>query len=442
MTHPGGVAEAIDRSTVHSRRGDWAGAIDHQRRAVALADELVAAAPDDAALRAGLGGLHYRLGSLHLAAGDPATAVAALDDAERAYAGSVGTVADAELSLADVLARRALAQSVRGWAASAEVDADGAVAIYLAVTGGDPAHPQRRDLARTLATNAATLASDGDPQVAVASANAALGYYGQPDSDSGGGDDPDTTDDSVAAGADGDTTDDSDSADGGYVFSAAAVSALLNFVDGRVVDGFLPAATIVARLPPDEDRQALEAELRVVDGMLSAAGTPVPFPPEFGRSLARLVLPNLRGRGLLWVPSSQWLDRAVAPTLPAAVQRHAGAAGQPTLAQELAGQDRPELIWTTPMRWWSGLSLDTVSRLAALAVEVLPRAYGDGRRLVLAAHTLFATAHRPRQGQPVPGPTAYLPTWQRLLEVAVDQCRVAGDDALAADLDGWRARVR
>ncbi|WFE26683.1 hypothetical protein O7623_25890 [Solwaraspora sp. WMMD791] len=427
MTYPGGVAEAVEQSTAHSRRGDWADAIDHQRRAVALAGELVAAAPDDTARRAGLGGLHYRLGSLHLAAGDPGAAVAALDDAERAYAGSVGAVADAELSLADVLARRALAQSVRGWAASAEVDADGAVAIYLAVTGGDPAHPQRRDLARVLAMNAATLAPDGDPQVAVASANAALGYYGH--SDDG------------ASGDGGDTTGGSDSVDGGYVFSAAAVSALLNFADGRVVDGFLPAVMIVARLPPDEDRQALEAELRVVDGMLSAAGTPVPFPPEFGRSLARLVLPNLRGRGLLWVPSSQWLDRAVAPTLPAAVQRHAASAGQPTLVRELAGQDRPELLWTTPMRWWSGLSLDTVSRLASLAVEVLPRAYGDGRRLTLAAHALFATAHRSRQGRPVPGPTAYLPTWRRLLEVAVDQCRAAGDDALAADLDGWRARV-
>ncbi|WFE21858.1 hypothetical protein O7621_00190 [Solwaraspora sp. WMMD937] len=135
------------------------------------------------------------------------------------------------------------------------------------------------------------------------SANAALGYYGHPDAN---GNDAD------------------DSVDSGYVHSAAVVSALLNFVDGRGVEGFVPAAVIAAGLPPGQARQALEAELRVVDGLLSMAGGPVPFPPEMG---------------------------------------------------------------------------------------------------------------------PPPEPAAYLPVWQRLLEVATGSCRAAGDHPLADDLDAWRARL-
>ncbi|ROO51007.1 hypothetical protein EDC02_5870 [Micromonospora sp. Llam0] len=422
------IDELVGESADHSRRGDWSAAVRCQRQAVELAGELADDAPDDVSRRTGLGGLCYRLGALHLADRDPAAAVAALDDAVRAYARLVATVPDAELSLADVLARRGLAQSVRGWAASAEVDADAAVLAYLSVTGGDPAHPRRRNLARVLASNAATLAPDGDPRLAIASANAALGYYGHADE---GGDSAD------ADGPDG-------TVDSGYVHSAAVVSALLNFVDGRVVEGFVPATVIAAGLPPGQARQALEAELRVVDGLLSTAGGPVPFPPEVGRGLARLVLPTVRDRGLLWVPADDWLDRAAQPALTTVVQRHAAGAGagQATLPEASTLRGDPALLWTTSMRWLSGLPLEAAVQLAAGAVEVLPTAYADGRRLALAAHALLASAYRAVPGRPPPDPAAYLPVWQRLLEVATDSCRAAGDHALADDFDAWRARLR
>lgn|GEM_PF-3394025 len=426
------IDELVGESADHSRRGDWSTAVRCQRQAVELAGELLDDAPDDVSRQTGLGGLCYRLGALHLADRDPAAAVAALDDAVRAYAGLVGTVPDAELSLADVLARRGLAQSVRGWAASAEVDADAAVLAYLSVTGGDPAHPRRRDLARVLASNAATLAPAGDPQLAIASANAALGYYGH-------GDEADEADEADEGGDGSDGT-----VDSGYVHSAAVVSALLNFVDGRVVEGFVPAAVIAAGLPPGQARQALEAELRVVDGLLSMAGGPVPFPPEMGRSLARLVLPTVRGRGLLWVPADDWLDRAAQPTLTAVLQRHTAGAGPATpLATATPGSD-PALLWTTSMRWLSGLPLEAAVQLATVAVDVLPTAsaYADGRRLALAAHALLASAYRAAPDRPPQDPAAYLPGWQRLLEVATDSCRAAGDHALADDFDAWRARLR
>ncbi|MFV2027867.1 hypothetical protein ACFHWV_25115 [Micromonospora sp. LOL_028] len=329
---------------------------------------------------------------------------------------------DAELTLADVLARRGLAQSVRGWAASAEVDVDTAVLACLSVTGGDPAHPRRRDLARVLASNAATLAPDGDPQLAIASANAALGYYGHPDA---GGNDAD------------------DSVDSGYVHSAAVVSALLNFVDGRVVEGFVPAAVIAAGLPPGQARQALEAELRVVDGLLSMAGGPVPFPPEMGRSLARLVLLTVRDRGLLWVPADDWLDRAAQPTLTAVAQRHTAGAGQATpletattpAIRRCSGPHRrggcPGCRWRRRCSWRRSPSTYCPRRRRT------PTDGGWHR-----PRTRCSPAHTgPPPDRPPPEPAAYLPVWQRLLEVATGSCRAAGDHPLADDFDAWRARL-
>ncbi|WP_326549337.1 hypothetical protein [Micromonospora sp. NBC_01813] len=414
------IAALIDESTGHSGRGDWAAAISCVRRAVELAGGLVADAVDDEHLRHGLGGLLYRLGSLYLADRDPAAAVTALDAAVQAYASLGGTGADAALLRADALARRGLAQSVRGRAASAAVDADEAVVVYLAATRGDPTSDRRRDLARVLATNAATLASDGDPQLAVASANAALGYFGCAE----------------GIGDDGEPVSEVDS---GYVYSAAVVSALVNFADARVAEGFLPATLIAANLPADQDQQALQNELKVINGLLSAGG-PVSFPLDFSRDLARLVLSNVRGRGLLWLPPDEWVDRPLRPTLTAALHRHAAACGDGPLADELTGLDRPELAWTTSMRWLSGMSPEVATRLAALAVEVLPTAYADGRRLALEAHASFATVHRPRPGQPAADPSTYLPAWRGLCVVAADAGRSAGDDALAADLTEWADR--
>ncbi|MFV2088081.1 hypothetical protein [Micromonospora sp. LOL_021] len=184
--------------------------------------------------------------------------------------------------------------------------------------------------------------------------------------------------------------------------------------------------------------------MQVVDGLLSMAGGPVPFPPEMGRSLAQLVLPTVRNRGLLWVPADDWLDRAAQPTLTAVLQRHPAGAGQATPLGTATSRSDPASLWTTSMRWLSGLPLQAAVQLATTAVDVLRTAsvYADGRRLALAAHALLASAYRAVPGRPPPDPAAYLPVWQRLLEVATDSCRASGDHALADDFDAWRARLR
>ncbi|MDG4767935.1 hypothetical protein O7632_28145 [Solwaraspora sp. WMMD406] len=428
----------IAESEQHSARRDFDAALGAQRHAADLARDLVSRSPQDARWRQGLGSLLYRHGALLLAVGEPAAAVSTLDEAERVYADLVGTVPEMEFFRADVLARRGLARSVAGRAVSAAVDADEAVITYLSVTGGDPRHPKRHDLARVLAMNAAILARHGDPDLAISSANAALGYFGYPGSD--GADQENDTDDTDAEnGADSDGY--VDAQDSGYVHSAATVSALLNFTDGRVAEGFLPAVVVFSNLRADDlpRARALETDLRLVDELL-VAGRSVPYPLDYGRELARKLLPVVRGRGLLWVPPDEWVERGARPTLAAVLRRHAADGSE--LDVQLSYQDSLELLWTGSMRWLPALPLATVLRLAELAVEVLPRSYADGLRLALDAHLLFATAHRRRAHLPTPDRHEYGQPWLRLLTVAAEATRATGDDELAADFAGWITAVR
>lgn len=416
-------------------RGRPAEAIAIQREAATEARKLAARFPDDLRLRQGLASVLYNLGSMLVSTGDVAAAVPELDDCLDLYESLSDAVADAGLLCADVRARRGLARAVLGQAASAIVDADAAVVAYLRATAGDPDHLLGGEVARVLSENAVVLARHGDPDLAVASADAALGYYASAAQRSPSGGLP--------------------APDGGYVRSAAAVSAMFHLAAGRLAEGFYAAVVITSNLAPEEVTESLDAELSQIGSLLKRSeeiSQPVPVPVDFGRMLAGALLPVLRDKGVLWLPggepgpaqpgdgSAGWPGWAIQPSLAAALGRHATRPRDADLVTDLTAGQPPELVWTPSMRW-PGRELDRGVRLAELAIDVLPRAYADGLRLALDAHALLTAGRRPRDEIAATAPGNYIPAWLLLLTETAIACRVAGDYSLAEDLAGLHAAI-
>jgi tetratricopeptide (TPR) repeat protein len=414
-------------------RGRGPEAVTIQREAAGEARKLAARFPDDLRLRQGLASVLYNLASMLVSAGDYAAALPELDDCLYLYESLTGAVADAGLLCADARARRGLAEAALGRAASAIVDADRAVLAYLEATEGDLDHPLLRDLARAVSVNAVVLARHGDPDLAVASADAALMYYGHASERSPGGRLP--------------------AEDGGYLRSAASVSAMFHLADGRLAESFYPAVIIVSNLAPGEVTESLEYEMAQIERLLARSeeiNRPIPVPVDFGRALAGALVPVLRDKGVLWLPGGEpgrgqsggpgWPGWDMQPTLEEALGRHATGPRDAALITDLtAGQPR-ELVWTPSMRW-PGRWLACGCRLAELAIETVPRAYADGLRLALDAHALLAAGHRRHNETAATAPGEYIPAWRRLLTETAAACRAAEEDALADDLAGLEAAI-
>jgi hypothetical protein len=415
-------------------RGRQAEAIAAQREAAAEARKLAARLPDDLRLRQGLASVLYNLASLLISAGDPAAAVPELDDCLDLYESLTGAVADPGLLCADVRARRGLARAAVGRAASGIVDAGAAMLAYLEATSGDIDHPLGTDVARVICVNAVVLARHGDPGLAVASADAALAWYLCAAQRSPGGWLP--------------------AEDGGYLRSAAAVSAMFHLAAGQLAEGFYAAVIIVSNLAPGAVTDSLERELTQIERLLARSEEihrPIPYPVDHGRALAGVLIPVLRGTEVLWLPSGQpgpgqpgggpgWPGWDPSPTLEEALGRHVTGPRDAELVTDLtAGQPR-EMVWTPSMRW-PRRRLDRGLRLAELAIETLPRCYADGLRLALDAHALLAAGHQRQEQTATMSPAAYVPVWRRLLAQTATACRAAGDDPLAEDLTGLEAAI-
>jgi tetratricopeptide (TPR) repeat protein len=429
------IAALLAEVRRQAERGRVAEAVAAQREAAGEARHLAARFPDDLRLRQGLASLLYNLASMLVSTDDMAAAVPELDEALDLYASLSGAVADAGLLCADVRARRGLARAALGRAASAIVDADAAAMTYLAATEGELDHPLGRHVARMVSLNAVVLARHGDPDLAVASADAALMYYANAAGQVPGGVLP--------------------AEDGGYVRSAAAVSAMFHLAAGRLAEGYYAAVVIAGNLAPEEMTEPLDTELAQVGSLLERSeevGRPVPVPVDFGRMLAGALIPVLREKRVLWLPGGEpgpgqegdgeagWPGWAIQPTLAAALGRHAARSRAADLLTDLTGGQPPDLVWTPSMRW-PGRRLDCGLRLAELAIEVLPRAYADGLRLALDAHALLAAGRRPRDESAAAGPGSYVPVWRLLLTETASACRAAGDHALAEDLTSLDAAI-
>jgi hypothetical protein len=382
--------------------------------------------PGDVRVRQGLASILYNLASMLVSTGDMAAAVPELDDCLNLYESLADAVADARLQCADVRARRGLAQAGLGRAASAIADADAAVLAYAVATGGDPDHPLRRDLARVLSVNAAVLARQGDPGLAVTSADAALMYYRSAAEQSANGQLP--------------------AEDGGYLRTAVTVSALFNLASGRLAERLYPVLVLLSSLEPGEARRQLETGIMRVDNLLARSeegNRPVKDPAGIGRTLAEFLILAVRDSGVLWLPDgvpvpgrlpgTSWPDGDLPPTLEDALGRHATGPDDTGLSAGLADGQPRELVWTPSMRWPAS-HLTCGLRLAELAIEALPLAYADGLRLALDAHALLAAGNQRRKETDTMAPGQYAPTWRRLLAETAAACRASGDDALAEDL--------
>lgn len=105
-------------------------------------------------------------------------AIEALDESERRYRETdARDISHFELRIADIQTRRGLAQHARGHGISAVLELDAAVIAYHQLFTGKQDDPCILDLARILTMNATVLRAWGDPDLAVASADAALRLY-------------------------------------------------------------------------------------------------------------------------------------------------------------------------------------------------------------------------------------------------------------------------
>src|SRR6266508_1387338 len=102
--------------------------------------------------------------------------IAVLLDAEQQYLHQVRGVAD-EGYLADLWVLRGMTQYRRGYGASAVLDLDAGVRTHGDVVSGGAPVAARMALAKSLALNASVLQVYGDPDLAVGSADAAVGLF-------------------------------------------------------------------------------------------------------------------------------------------------------------------------------------------------------------------------------------------------------------------------
>ena len=316
-----------------------------------------------------------------------------------------------QLRLAEVLAWRGRAQSVRGRGASALVDTDAAVMTYLAVTDGTFDHPLAGGLAGVAAVHATVLARHGDPAMAVTAADFALAYYAGVDEDGQSGN--------------------------AYLRDAALVSAMGHLSVGSIARGLDQAVIAAATVPRNLRHPALWERLRLLAELVDEGRVAAPS-IVLGRDTADLLYRQLSDTGMPWCPDPARLG-VRAPTLADAIIR---AGGDAALVAAVTMNQPDGLLVAPSLRWLPSLPVGPVLRIAELAVGALAASPVLGMRLTLDVHAMFAAAHRRRaDAEPIPF-AAYGGPWLRLLEKASAVCARAGEAALAADLEGWAESIR
>lgn len=153
--------------------GHMARAVPLQREALDMARELLTEQPGEPRYIQGLASLLYGMGSTLTATGLAVEAVDLLNECEQLYARLPETGA----YRADVCARRGMAQSARGFGASAVLELDDAADRYIQLGAGAAVSPHYLDLARVLALSAIVQHRHSDADMAVSAADQALRMY-------------------------------------------------------------------------------------------------------------------------------------------------------------------------------------------------------------------------------------------------------------------------
>ncbi|HEV7897024.1 MAG TPA: tetratricopeptide repeat protein [Planosporangium sp.] len=168
--------DRTERAGVLAATGRHAEALALQEEALAMVRVIAAQHPGDQRATQLLASILSSMGSSLTAIGRPDVAVAVLDECVRTYRELSRRGVAVRTLLADVHAGKGAAELARGYGATAVLELDSAVDTYLDPhPGTDDPHPL--DLARVLALNASALRAHGDPDLAVASADAAIRLY-------------------------------------------------------------------------------------------------------------------------------------------------------------------------------------------------------------------------------------------------------------------------
>lgn len=148
-------------------------ALRSQREALGISRELLAEQPSEPRYVQGLASLLYGMGSTLTAVGEVEQAIATLNECEELYQQLPGS----DAYQADVVARRGLAESARGFGASAVLELDDAADRYIRLDAGEDSSPRYLDLARILAVSATVLHKYADPDLAAVAADQAIRMY-------------------------------------------------------------------------------------------------------------------------------------------------------------------------------------------------------------------------------------------------------------------------
>jgi tetratricopeptide (TPR) repeat protein len=417
------LGEALQTAQVLIEEGRVAEAGPYQQRVIEVARERALGRSDHPEAQHLLSATQYELAGSLNATGRHEEALAALHEAQLGYTqlGDAG-VLDPTSFLADVRARRAITQAHRGYGASAVLEMDGAVIAYGELVGGDNGVLHQPDFARVLAMNASILRRYGDPDLAVASADAAVQLFLQLADQIN--DDPQAL--SYAR----------------YLCSATAVSADVHAAQGRLELALeadevgLATADSLADSESPADLRTLVAALTRKGQHLSLAGR-----MEEGEACLRTALATdaetveqVKQELVLGIPPS--LSAALA-----AAERKLGPFEQYYRLLALA-EPAP------------GMTLATVSgrcdpesaavRAAELAELVQPLLALDGEAalaLGLEAHYLFTISSEHESYRMRNKTSTYAPLWAMVLLDLSDDLQRAGRTELALDLAGWGADV-
>ncbi|MGC9669153.1 hypothetical protein ACNTMW_21675 [Planosporangium sp. 12N6] len=420
-----GVADHARWARTLAADGRYAEALALQEEVLATVRELAADRPGDERTMRMLADLLSAMGPNLTAIGRPDIAVGVLDECERAYSELDRRGARVRPQLADVHADKGMAELSRGHGATAVLELDFAVSTYLDLHSGGDGGPYLRDLARVLALNASVLAAHGDADLALASADAAIGYHHRSRTDVGE-DTPDTR------------------VDLRYLLLAATTAADLHGAYGRLAAALDADALAVRAARALAGAAGADRPDRELAGALARSGLHLRAAGR-GADGDRLVAQaRAVDAGAAALVAQRW-ERVLAGDRPvslaAALDRATRVLGPERVPRSLAARlSRPaagRAILAPSLRCEPQAAPGFAARLADIAAHLLPTARDEGVRLGLEAHYLFAVASR-EQAEPMrQAYRDYGFHWALVLLVCSQRYAGTGDLPMALDLAGW-----
>lgn len=390
--------------------------LDDVLEGVALGRELVAAYSEPVHLQE-LAAMLYGLASILNRLDRAFEAVDALQESRAAYERLQATGEPGMVPLiADVRVRHAVSMSLLGWASSAVVESDLALASYRDLVAGPDGSQHLPDLIRVLGMNAGILSRSGDPDLACASADEAVRSF-------------------MANLAAFDTT-------------PQATAYMTSLLESCRVAGRIHAARDRLQLALSADSIAVQ----LAQGLVEHGGDGHRWwlAAAVARHGTHLVVAGQPGTGAARIRQARAIDAAAADEELAVVQdlpaeqqrlglslgvalRRAAECGVDGVADVLdLATDEPCTAMVSPsQRCEPARAAERAEALGRVGLATLPAAPTEGVRICVEAHVMFALVSE--RGSSVPA------FWAELLDGLV---AAVGFGAYGGDLVTWRERIR